>query len=76
MQNQIQHYRVEFFGGPNDGHIEYSKHRPNEEFQLVSKTISLITNEYEITVYKYILDWLNQYQGKYFYADSYKLEAE
>lgn len=76
MQNQIQHYRVEFYGGPNDGHIEYFKEKPKEEFQLISKFQDVITNQYKVYIYLYVLNWINDHQAKYIYKDFYILEAE
>lgn len=69
MQNQIHHYRIEFYGGPNDGAMQFLKDKPKENYEIVSKVKNDITNENEIYVYKYVLTWLNSQQAKYIYQD-------
>lgn len=76
MQNQIRHYRVEFYGGPNDGSVQYSREIPDEIFKVVTKSFNTLTREPEIFIYEYVLNWLNEYQAKYYYKDSYSIKAE
>ena len=72
--NQIRNYRIEFYGGPNDGEILFSREVPKEVYDIATKHIT-DKGDYEIYVHRYVLHWLNDSQGKYVYQEIVELNG-
>lgn len=61
MIPQTHNYRIEFYGGPQDGEVIYQRAAPNQTFTLATPT------EEGMELHNYVLSWETTLQAKYLY---------
>lgn len=61
MTQQTHNFRIEFYGGPQDGEVIYQRAAPELSFDLAIKL------DDSIEMHHYNLHWTNDIQARYIY---------